>query len=336
MTHEFICRSLPTEMCHASTVLPLADGGVLCAWFGGSREGAADVSIWLSRRENGVWQPPQEISAGAEAHWNPVLQQRTEQSIRLYFKVGAVIASWKTYFCESLDGGRTWDAPRELVPGDTSGGRGPVRSKLLRMASGRLLAPCSTENGIWTAYADRSEDNGITWERSSPIRIRGLYDDGSRTAESSTIAVSEQSFFGRGVIQPTLWEAPAGHTHMLLRSTEGYIYRSDSADGGIHWTDPVALPLPNNNSGIDLAQLPDGRLLLLCNPVGENWGARSPLRLLLSSDGGTHWEKLLDLDSSEGEFSYPAIVSRGWEVYITYTWKRENIAFWHLRVLTEE
>ena len=36
LRREMICSRLPTAMCHASTVLPLPDGTVLSAWFGGS------------------------------------------------------------------------------------------------------------------------------------------------------------------------------------------------------------------------------------------------------------------------------------------------------------
>ena len=45
LRREMICSRLPTAMCHASTVLPLPDGTVLSAWFGGSYEGEGDTSI---------------------------------------------------------------------------------------------------------------------------------------------------------------------------------------------------------------------------------------------------------------------------------------------------
>ena len=157
LRREMICSRLPTAMCHASTVLPLPDGTVLSAWFGGSYEGEGDTSIWTARRADGVWSVPVPIAHVEEPHWNPVLQRLPDGAIRLYYKVGAVIAQWRTMVCASRDGGRTWDIPRELVPGDQSGGRGPVRSKVIQLSSGRLLAPNSTELGPWTAYADRSE-----------------------------------------------------------------------------------------------------------------------------------------------------------------------------------
>lgn len=34
---------------HAANLLPLDDGSLMCVWFGGSREGKADISIWGSR-----------------------------------------------------------------------------------------------------------------------------------------------------------------------------------------------------------------------------------------------------------------------------------------------
>lgn len=196
LRREMICSRLPTAMCHASTVLPLPDGTVLSAWFGGSYEGEGDTSIWTARRADGVWSVPVPIAHVEEPHWNPVLQRLPRRAIRLYYKVGAVIAQWRTMVCASRDGGRTWDIPRELVPGDQSGGRGPVRSKVIQLSSGRLLAPNSTELGPWTAYADRSDDSGLTWTRSTPVLIQGLRSDGTRTVQQSDVAVSEQSFHG--------------------------------------------------------------------------------------------------------------------------------------------
>ncbi|WP_052737040.1 exo-alpha-sialidase [Paenibacillus algorifonticola] len=78
---------------------------------------------------------------------------------------------------------------------------------------------------------------------------------------------------------------------MLLRSTEGFIFRSDSNDDGRTWCQAYPTPLPNNNSGIDVV-----------------------------------------LEDEPGEYSYPAIVSSGDELYVTYTWKRERIAFWKLNL----
>lgn len=80
--------------CHASTVLPLEDGRVLCVYFAGSHEGADDVGIWLSARENGAWRRPRRIAkVNDTAHWNPVIFA-ADDGIRVVFRVGRTIPGW--------------------------------------------------------------------------------------------------------------------------------------------------------------------------------------------------------------------------------------------------
>lgn len=325
MQKEFVMAQLPTDFCHGSTILKLADGSFLCAWFGGSKEGNADTAVWLSRKTAAGWSTPLKIADGAEANWNPVLFY-FQNTVYLFYKEGQSIAEWKTYCRKSADLGITWSEPQELVKGDC-GGRGPVRNKPVLLKNGSIIAGGSLEKGLWTAFADLSSD-ALTWQKSDSIKIAELnYCAGEKTAESD-IEVSEQSFYGRGVIQPTLWQSSAQSVHMLLRSSEGYIYRSDSADGGKTWTEAYPLAMPNNNSGIDLVQAKfNQELYLVCNPNNRNWGMRSPLSLYHSIDNGLSWQKIYDLETESGEFSYPAIISDDENLYITYTWKRKNIIF---------
>jgi predicted neuraminidase len=119
---------------------------------------------------------------------------------------------------------------------------------------------------------------------------------------------------------------------MLLRSTRGRIYRSDSADDGRSWSAAAATSMPNNNSGLDLARLADGRLVLACNPIEGNWGRRSPLTLFGSADNGTTFAPLYELESGDGEFSYPAVIAPADGVHVTYTWNRTNIVHCRLAV----
>jgi predicted neuraminidase len=60
--------------------------------------------------------------------------------------------------------------------------------------------------------------------------------------------------------------------------------------------------------------------------VQANWGMRSPLSLFKSEDNGVTWNKLYDLESEPGEFSYPAIIASEESLTITYTWNRKTIA----------
>ena len=126
---------------------------------------------------------------------------------------------------------------------------------------------------------------------------------------------------------------------MLIRSTEGFVYRSDSDDYGTTWSQAYPTKLPNNNSGIDLIKMDNGVLVLVYNPVSGNWAERTPLVCSISKDNGQTWEEKLVLDRNhrpknreDGEFSYPAIIAKKDRIYITYTWKRKTIAFYELQV----
>nr|WP_214456784.1 sialidase family protein [Flavihumibacter fluvii] len=311
---EFIFGKDPGfEQCHASTVVHLKNGPFLAAWFGGKEEKADDVGIWLSRRVNGHWDAPKRVAKlRNNAHWNPVLFQSPSGRIFLYFKVGKEIPQWETWVQTSDDDGKTWSVARELVAGD-HGGRGPVKNKPIVLSDGSWLAGASHEENGFHVFLDRSNDQGKTW-KATPY-----------------LALGDSALVNELLIQPTLWESAPGQVHMLLRSSIGVICRSDSKDGGKTWSPVYKTSLPNPNSGIDVTKLPDGRLVLAYNPDNKNWGSRAPLILAVSADNGHTWPHQLVIEEGKGEdeFSYPAIISYGDSIAVTYTWQRRNVRFWN-------
>lgn len=308
----------------------------MAAWFGGTHEKHPDVAIWSSRRdETGSWTEPVKIAdEEGVPHWNPVLADAGDGEVVLFYKVGPNCREWRTRVKRSTDGGRTWGAHAEPEPLADRSGRafpvGPVRNKLIVLHDGTWLAPTSRETQTeWDAAVTRSTDHGRTWEL-------------------ATVPVDHATFAGKGVIQPTAWESEPGRIHMLLRSTAGFVARTDSADSGRTWSPVEATELPNNNSGIDLARLSDGTLVLCSNPVGADWGARTPLVLSRSDDNGRSWRRFATLeDEGSGdagpadsggsredyEFSYPAIVPAGDDVVVSYTWKRRRIRLARVRAV---
>lgn len=306
-----------TASCHASTVLPLSDGTVLAAWFGGKKEGDDSVGIFLSKRNtDGEWSLPKLISEDVPVpHWNPVLYENQNGDIVLFYKYGHEIPEWITKYVLLSANGDVLTSPAELVPGDKSGGRGPVKNKCLRLSDGRLLAPASTErDNKWIPFVDISDDDGKTWFNGGMMerpKYKGAY---------------------VGLIQPSLWETSDGNVHCFMRSNKGAIYRSDSNDRGLSWKKPYRTRLPNNNSGIDCDTDLQGRIWLIYNPVDVNWGVRHPLSLSVSSDCGKHFREILIPEPGNGEFSYPAIVCRDDVLYITYTYLRKQIVFWRIEL----
>jgi len=320
MIREKIVEFCPYRENHAVSLCQLRENGFLCVWFAGSKEGGGDVSIWGARRLNGQWEKVHVIAKiSNEPHWNPVLFRAPDGIIRLFFKVGSKISSWRTYVMSSFDDAKSWTKAEELVAGDKSGGRGPVKNKPLLLQSGKLLAPASIEKRQWRAFTDIGTLNCQSWEKSRTVPMPRDLD-----------LVKSGMPKDPGAIQPALWESEPNHVHMLLRTNCGTIFRSDSTDGGLRWRKAYSTGLPNNNSGLDVTTLPNGELVLIANADGGNWASRGKLVIRFSKDNGLTWSPkyLLENSDSPAEFSYPAIISDSTgTIALAYTWKRKNIEF---------
>ena len=311
---EFIYETAPFPSCHASTIVELPGGGLMTAWFGGTREKHPDVGIWVSRQDGGRWTPPVEVANGVQANpkpseparhpcWNPVLFQPKTGPLLLFYKVGPSPQTWWGELRSSADGGKTWSAARRLPEGIL----GPIKNKPVQLANGDLLSPSSSEHDGWRAHFERSRDLGQTWEMIGPVN------DGK--------AIS--------AIQPSILFLGGDQLLALGRSRQDRVFEIRSGDGGKTWGELKLGTLPNNNSGTDALTLKDGRHLIVYNHIGGTpgkWGGkRTPLNLAVSTDART-WQAALVLESEPGEYSYPAIIqTKDGLVHITYTWKRERV-----------
>ena len=304
------------SQCHASTILKVGEK-LLCAYFAGTKEGDDDVRIFLSVNENGKWSDPQQMSFTKDVPcWNPVLLEK-DGTIYLFFKAGKKITKWQTFLRKSTDGGESWTDAEELVPGDKSGGRGPVKNKAIVLSDGTVVAPASVEtNPKWDAFIDFSKDDCKTWQK------------------GELIFFDHKKAVGKGVIQPTLWEADE-KVYALLRSTEGYVLRSFSEDL-VHWADAERTALPNNNSGIDCVRLPNGDVAVFHNPIAcADWGDRNIISYAVTKDNGESFLPPVEVEMDEdkdAEFSYPAAITDGEYVYLTYTHYRKNVMYRKFRI----
>ena len=317
--------------CHANTQVLLPSGTRLAVFWAGTSEGTPDQAIWLSRCKNGIWYNPVRIKAIYQLpHWNPVLML-VGKRVYLFYKIGLTVQTWYTMVSYSDDEGLTWSESQEAVPGDYTP-RASVRNKILQASNGWWIAPTSSENGTaMDSYADISRDGGKTWEiHSIPMRhIPGAPLQPEKLWEGlkkGSLWENDLEIVGAwdGTIQPSMWESKPGHIHALMRSTRGWIYRSDSNDFGLTWSEAYPTVLPNNCCGIDAALGEDGTLAVVYNPVGENWGRRTPLVISFSDNNGESFSRQLILEKDEGEYSYPSIVAEGSQFHILYTWNRRT------------
>lgn len=299
---EFVFTKAPTPSVHASTIAA-TKSGLVVAWFGGRVEGANDVGIWVSRYRRGAWTSPARVVSCTEGRrrnpcWNPVLFETAPGQLTLYYKAGPNPREWWGLSRTSADDGATWTAAKKLPAGIL----GPIKNKPVRVGD-VIVSPSSTEStdnpSRWRVHFERSGDNGRTWSVVSP------------PADSALDA-----------IQPTVFTRVGNWLEALVRTQAGKVYAYWSDDAGRTWSAPSATPLPNPNAGIDGVTLSDRRLLLVYNHAASG---RTPLNAAVSANGVT-WGTPVALESTAGEYSYPAVIQTADSVvHVTYTWKRTRI-----------
>ena len=312
LLEEFVFMQGPTRDCHASSLLELDNGDLLCTWFGGTRESHPDVNVWLARKpKHGDWQTPVSVSDGdGNTCYNPVLFQPKGGELMICYccpdiNTGEVITS--------SDHGHTWSKPKRLPKGFV----GPIVNKPVQLKDGTLIAGASLQDKPGKRiHVERSTDDGATWEKIGPI--------------------SDPENSEYQIIQPAILVHSPNHLQILARTnkkdSDAKLAQTWSEDGGLSWSPVSDTTLPNNNSAIDAVTLQDGRHLLVYNhstredPIGGRKG-RGILTVAVSTDG-IHWEAAAVLEYRTGkvQYSYPAVIqTQDGLVHVTYSWHRKRI-----------
>jgi predicted neuraminidase len=304
---EFFYETAPFPSVHASTIVDTG-AGLVAAFFGGTREGAPDVGIWVSRHVKGAWTAPVEVATGVQPDgtrhpcWNPVLFEMPDRSLALFYKVGPDPRNWWGVVRTSTDAGQSWGEARRLPDGIL----GPIKNKPVRLADGSIISPSSTESNdkppLWRVHFERSVDAGRTW-----------------TIVRPAVLPNAPELHG---IQPSVLVYPGGRLQAVGRTRSERVFQTWSEDGGKTWSPVTLTTLPNPSAGTDATTLRDGRQLIVYNHTPKG---RTPLNVALSRDGTT-WEAGVVLEREPGEYSYPAVIQAAdGTVHITYTWKRQRV-----------
>ena len=308
-----------TPAAHGSAICVLPGGDMLAVWYGGTREGAADVAVFASRLPAGTddWLPPERVVDRAMA---------AEELERMVKKVGNAVVFpdhhgvvWMVYVTVTVggwsgsalnvktshDGGRTWGRSRRLTVNPFLNVSSLVRNKPILTTDGRIGLPVYHELAVkypqmlWlTAGPDASV---------SEYRVRNL------STETD-------------LIQPTLVPLEGDRVLMLLRdqSERRQVRAAYSNDNGWTWSGAVDCGLPNPDAAIDALRLRDGRILLVYNDTVRG---RDSLRLAVSADEGRSWSPGPVIEAAVGkEYSYPCLAEdRDGRIHLTYTWERARI-----------
>ena len=315
---HFVFTESPTPSVHSGTLAQLPGGELLAAWFGGSREGAADVAIWGARRAGDDWSEPfvitdraaseRELRRSLRKLGNPVLFVDSQQRLWLFY-VTVSIGGWSTSsisFKRSFDRGQSWEPAQRLVTSPFANLSTMVRNQPLQMNDGNIALP---------VYHELAAKFG---------EVLHLDPEGRVLAKARITS-------GRSAIQPSLVARDAQKVLALMRRTgdsSRQVLISHSDDAGNSWSPIQATELPNPDAAVAALGTPDGGLLIAYNHT--TWG-RDRLSLAFSRDG-LRWKHLTDLEngSKAEEYSYPYLVrADNGDYHLIYTWQRTHMV--HVR-----
>lgn len=128
-------------------------------------------------------------------------------------------------------------------------------------------------------------------------------------------------------IQPCVVAVSENEALAVMRNPEkGPIPAAQTQNVGESWRSLPPLPIFNPDSSVALLRQSDGRFLLVGNPKE----GRGTLNLWVSEGGPFEkWVLIQELENEPGcEFSYPTLIQgKDGTVHLSYTWKRERVAY---------
>lgn len=304
---------------HSGTLTRLKDGQLLAAWFGGTREGASDVKIFLSRRTSAAaeWsalttiatreQTTEDLNRHIAKIGNPILFADSRDRIWLFY-VTVSFGGWSGSSITvrySDDAGQSWSKAKRLVTSPCLNVSTLVKGSPIECDSGHLVLP------VYHEFV-RKFGEALILDR-----------DGNLQSKIRLTAV-------RGAIQP--WVVPLDR-----RASMAFFRQSGHPDRAVlmsHMPNVLASDIgrletsqvPNPDSAIAVIRRHNGEFLMACNPIESG---RHRLSLATSTDG-VNWKMVRNVEDSEppDEFSYPYLIrGASGQYHLIYTWNRTRMRF---------
>jgi predicted neuraminidase len=308
-----------TRMVHSATAAEIPGGALRAFWYGGTREGAADVAIYTSvySPSAGSWDPERALVTRefAQSHLqrhlrklgNPVVGRDRGGRLWLFF-VSVSVGGWAGSAINAMvseDDGETWSPPRRLIASPFFNVSTLVKGPPLLLSDGTIGLPVYHE---------------MVGKFCELLRVDG---------EGRVIGKTRLSW-GKSSLQPVIVPRSETEAVGLMRyagDPPGRILMIRTSDGGAHWSAPVKTALPNPNAAVGGVLLAGGPLLLAFNNAEAD---RDNLSLAISTDFGDTWRVARRLEgdpgSPAGEYSYPWVMQdRAGDVHVLYTWRRSHI-----------
>lgn len=309
---------LPGQYKHPASITELDNGDLYVAYYGGGGEYRDDSCVWGGRLEKGTaqWSRPVVIAdTPFRGEGNPVVWQAPDSLVWLFYvqRYGDTWSEARIKAKISRDGAETWSDSFMIAfeMGMMARGRPIV------LADGDYLLPVYHETGAdrERTAADTSSlflrfnPKTRTWTETNRIRSR----TGNLQAEPVQMTDDYLVAYCR----------PGGDYEP---STNRYIVRSESHDGGRTWSDGRDSQFPNPNAAVSFIRLRNGHLLLVYN---HSMSERSPLTAAVSTDNDKTYPHRRNIAEGRNTFAYPmAIQTRDGKIHVVYT-TNERTAIMH-------
>lgn len=304
LIHQIYTDSLSCEPLIERT----ANGDLLCVCqCGGVSEPSPENRVYVFRsKDNGkTWSEKESIypEDGQAVYCTELSVAGDEITAYLTVHSGRFL-DWKCFMMKSFDNGYTWNnfgSPPHF-PEYTF-----IRAAI-RTSNNRILIPYQTYP-VTREEHDRilneETDKVIVANTKTPYCESGVLEscDNGQTYNIHTACRMDMT---NGWIwsEPTIAELSDGTIAMIMRKCgSGWLYRSDSTDGGITWGKCYQLDIPNPSNKPRLIMLDNNRIALIHTP-NHRIGSRYPLELWISDDDMKTWSSKTILTDFPGNYSY--------------------------------
>ena len=300
---------------HPACMTELSNGDLYLVYYGGEGEYATGTAVFGSRLPKGstTWTPPEPIARDPfRSLGNGVVWQAPDGVVWLFYVVryGDTWSTSRIQAKVSRDLARTWSDAFMLS--DTPGMM--VRNRPIVLHDGAYLLPVYHETGHDTeSVGPDSTSRFLRYD----ARTHQWHELGRITSRT-------------GNIQPAVVEIAPDHLIAYCRrggnykpTTEGWLVRAESRDGGRTWTEGVNSRFPNPNAAVDFIRLRNGHLVLVFN---DSMNRRTPLTAALSTDGDRTYPHRRNIAEGPGDFAYPiAFQAQDGRIHVVFTSDRRRV-----------
>jgi predicted neuraminidase len=294
---------------HPARIEELKNGDLYIVYYGGEGEYAIDTGVYGARLKKGShkWSQPARIAHDPfYSLGNGVIWQAPDGLVWLFYVVrpGETWSTSRVQAKVSRDNAETWSDAFPLV--NDMGMM--VCNKPIVLHNGDYLMPLYFESGHNTEFTS-PESSGLflhydlkkkEWKQTGKIR--------SATGNIQPVPIE---------VKPNSFIAYCRRGGNFEPTTNGWLIRAESHDGGWTWTPGVNTPFKNPNAAVDFIKLRNGNLLLLYN---DSMNERTPLTIAISPDADQTWPWRRNVAEGPYDYAYPmAVQTQDGKIHLIFT-----------------